>query len=83
MIRKLFIIACLLLITAQIASAQFIDVSPDQVKTPLQLNLKRIGSVKSRTTKEIEASRITVGCKTLNRDFAAWDNYKSYWSRLV
>ena len=63
-------------------SAQFIDTSPDRVKTPLQLELKRIGSLQPRTTTEIKSSRITVGCETLNRDLAVWDNYKAYLKPL-
>jgi hypothetical protein len=70
------------LFAAQPAVAQFIDVSPDRVKTPLVINMKRIGSVKPRSTTEIEASRITVGCETLDRDLAVWDNYKAYLKPL-
>lgn len=58
--------------------AQFIDTSIDRVKTPLQVNMKPIGSVKPRSAKEIQSSRITVGCETLDRDLAVWDNYKAY-----
>ena len=63
-------------------TGQFIDASPDRVKTPLQLNMKRIGSVKPRSTTEIEGSRITIGCETLDRDLAVWDNYKAYLKPL-
>ncbi len=59
-------------------SAQFIDTSMDRVKTPLEVKMKRIGSIKPRSTKEIASSRIAVGCETLDRDLAVWDNYKSY-----
>jgi hypothetical protein len=58
--------------------AQFIDTSIDRVKTPLKVNMKRIGSIKPRNAKEIQSSRITVGCETLDRDLAVWDNYKAY-----
>lgn len=64
------------------AVAQFIDTSPDRVKTPLQLGLKRIGSLQPRNTTEIQSSRITVGCETLDRDLAVWDNYKAYLKPL-
>lgn len=70
------------LFISSISLAQFIDTSPDRVKTPLQLNMKRIGTLKPRSTTEIEASRITVGCETLDRDLAVWDNYKSYLKPL-
>jgi len=65
-----------------IVSAQFIDTSPDRVMTPLQVNMKRIGSIKPRNTTEIESSRITVGCETLDRNLAVWDNYKAYLKPL-
>jgi hypothetical protein len=59
-------------------SAQFIDTSPDRVKTPLEVTMKRIGTIQPRSSKEIESSRITVGCETLDRDHTIWDNYKDY-----
>lgn len=71
-----------LLFSAAAASAQFIDVSPDRVKTPLRVAMKKIGSIRPRTTVEVEASRITVGCETLDRDLAVWDNYKAYLKPL-
>ncbi len=74
------IISCLLI--SHTLTAQFIDTSADRVKTPLRVEMKRIGTLKSRSTKEIESSRITVGCETLDRDLAVWDNYKAYLSPL-
>jgi len=58
--------------------AQFIDSSIDRVKTPLEVKMKRIGSIKPRSTKEIKSSRITVGCETIDRDHTVWNNYKDY-----
>jgi len=72
---------CILLMPA-LLSAQFIDVSPDRVRTPLQVNMKQIGSIKPRSTTEIESSRITVGCETIDRDLTVWDNYKTYLKPL-
>jgi hypothetical protein len=71
-----------ILFSTQAVSSQFIDVTPDRVKTPLQVNMKRIGSIKPRSTTDIEASRITVGCETLDRNLAVWDNYKYYLKPL-
>lgn len=70
-------IVFLLLISAP-AAAQFIDTSPHRVKTPLNVPMEQIGSLKPRNTTEIGSSRITVGCETLDRDLAVWDNYKAY-----
>lgn len=62
----------------EISSAQFIDTSADRVKTPLKVEMKRIGTIQPRSTKEIESSRLTVGCETIDRDHTVWDNYKDY-----
>ena len=66
----------------QNAAAQFIDASPERVKTPLRVNMKKLGSIKPRSTIEINSSRLTVGCETLDRDLAVWDNYKYYLKPL-
>ena len=71
-------VVLLVFFSAQISWAQFIDQSIDRVKTPLEVNMKRIGSIKPCSAKEIESSHITVGCETLDRDLAVWDNYKAY-----
>lgn len=62
--------------------SQSIDTSPDRVWTPLSIDLERIGTLKTRSTAEIKSSRITVGCETLDRDLAVWDNYKEYLAPL-
>lgn len=64
------------------ASGQFIDETAERVKTPLDVNLKRIGTIKPRSTMEIQSSRLTVGCETLDRDYTVWDNYKDYLPAL-
>jgi len=75
--KPIFLIILLLLVFGR-TRAQFIDSSIDRVKTPLQVNMKRIGSINPRSTKDIKSSRITVGCETLDRDHTVWDNYKDY-----
>ena len=44
--------------------------------------LKRIGTLKTRTAKEIRSSRWSVGCETLDRDYADWDQYKRFLGDL-
>jgi hypothetical protein len=58
--------------------AQFIDTANDRVKTPFSIPFKKIGTLKPRSTKDIEASRITVGCETLDRDLTDFKAYKAY-----
>lgn len=57
-----------------------IDTSPDRANTPLKLNpeLKRIGTVQPRSADEIAGSNWTLGCETLDRDFANFQEYKEY-----
>lgn len=62
--------------------AQFLDITNERVKTPLSISYKKIGTLKPRSTKEIESSRITVGCETLDRDFTDFNAYKSYLPAL-
>jgi len=40
--------------------------------------LVRLGQFKVRTSKEIKASSWSVGCETLDRDYADYENYKAY-----
>ena len=55
-----------------------IDTSPDRAKTPLNPGLKQIGTIKPRSANEIAGSHWTLGCETLDRDFADYQQYKEY-----
>ncbi len=55
-----------------------IDTSPDRAKTPLNPGLKQIGTLKPRSANEIAASNWMLGCETLDRDFADYQQYKEY-----
>jgi len=55
-----------------------IDASPDRVKTELNPGLKQIGTIKPRGANEIAGSNWTLGCETLDRDFADYQQYKEY-----
>jgi hypothetical protein len=78
-IKKVIIsILPLVLIFIHTSTAQFIVTAPDRVRTPLKVEMKRIGTIKPRSTQEIKSSRLTVGCETIDRDHVVWDNYKDY-----
>ncbi|MDZ4807732.1 MAG: hypothetical protein SGI96_05620 [Bacteroidota bacterium] len=62
--------------------AQKIDTSANRVITNLTINLPLIGSVKYRSTSEIENSNWIIGCETLDRDFADYNQYKEYIAPL-
>jgi hypothetical protein len=51
-------------------------------KPDIRFDLPYIGSVKWRSTEEIEASNWLLGCETLDRDYADYDQYKEYLSPL-
>ena len=59
-----------------------LDVSPDRVKTPLKVDMDRIGTLRPRSVGEIRGSNWTLGCETLDRDFAVFDEYKSFLAPL-
>jgi len=74
-------IVCLFLLQMFVqtnGSAQKIDTSANRVTTSLKINLPLIGSVKARSTNEIEGSNWLIGCETLDRDFADYNQYKEY-----
>jgi len=58
--------------------AQKIDTSANRVVTSFKTELPLIGSVKNRSTNEIESSNWIIGCETLDRDFADYNQYKEY-----
>lgn len=62
--------------------SQKIDTSKDRVKTDIKITLLYIGSVKSRSASVIESSNWLIGCETLDRDFADYDQYKEYIAPL-
>lgn len=59
-----------------------IDTSAERVESPLALNLTRIGTLRPRSVSEIRDSNWTVGCETLDRDFANFEEYKEYLAPL-
>ena len=64
------------------AHAQIIETSKDRVVTNLSVGLPYIGTVAARGTREIESSNWLLGCETLDRDFADYDQYKAFIAPL-
>ena len=56
--------------------------TPDRVKTPLKVEMRRIGTLQPRSVNEIHGSNWTLGCEVLDRDFANFDEYKDYLAPL-
>lgn len=55
-----------------------IDTSPNRAATPLDPGLKQIGVIKPRPAYEISGSNWTLGCETLDRDYADYRQYRQY-----
>ncbi|MDR2117042.1 MAG: beta-galactosidase [Planctomycetaceae bacterium] len=58
--------------------AQQIDTSADRVNVDLQIPLKKIGTLKQRNSNEVSASRWSLGCEVLDRDYTDYHSYKEY-----
>jgi Glycosyl hydrolases family 39 len=71
-----------LLMFGTVAQAQIIETSRDRVVTNLAVDLPIIGTVKSRSTDEIKSSNWLIGCETLDRDFADYEQYKTFIAPL-
>ena len=71
-------IAGTVVIGGHAAHAQIIETSKDRVVTNLNVDLPYIGTVKARSTDEIASSNWLLGCETLDRDFADYDQYKAF-----
>jgi hypothetical protein len=59
-------------------SAQVLDTSETRVQTTLNPGLKRIGTLTPRSVGEIAGQNWSLGCETLDRDFAKYDSFKDY-----
>lgn len=62
--------------------SQKLDASKERVKTDLKIAMPCIGTVGSRSTNEIGRSNWMIGCETLDRDFADYNEYKEYLAPL-
>lgn len=63
-------------------AAVSLDTSPDRVRTSLVIDMERIGTLRPRAVGEIHGSNCTLGCETLDRDFAIFDEYKAFLAPL-
>lgn len=63
-------------------SPSAIEKSRDRVVTNLSVPWPWLGTVRARRTDQIESSNWLIGCETLDRDFADYDQYKEYIAPL-
>ena len=59
-----------------------LSTSPNRVRTPLRIDLPLLGTLRPKSVAEIGRSNWTLGCETLDRDFADWDAYRDYLAPL-
>ena len=59
-----------------------IDASADRVKSPLAVDMKRIGTIRPRAASEIRDSNWTLGCETIERGYADFWQYADYIAPL-
>lgn len=55
-----------------------IDNTHDRVQTTLKPGLKRIGTLKPRTAREVGRSNLAIGCEMLDRDYGNFEQFKAY-----
>ncbi len=76
--KKWMGVAAVALVAAGAAAGPKLDASPDRVKTQIDPGLRRIGTIRPRSASEIAGSNWTLGCETLCRDYADYEEYKEY-----
>ena len=73
--------AFVLLVCAVAFSSQAaveLSTASDRVESPLRVNMRRVGTLAPRSVKDIRSSNWTIGCETLDRDYANFDEYKRF-----
>ncbi len=58
--------------------AQVIDNTPTRVQTSLNPGMPLVGTLVPKGVREIGTSRWTLGCETIDREYANYDSYKEY-----
>ncbi|MBM3862171.1 MAG: hypothetical protein FJ395_21310, partial [Verrucomicrobia bacterium] len=76
--QKNFCLAMAIAVCGAALAGPQLDTSPDRAKTPLAPGLKQIGTIKPRSANEIAGSNWMLGCETLDRGFADYQQYKEY-----
>ncbi len=80
--HSLIVVLTLFCCVNEFGYSQNLDTSKERVRIDLNIELPYIGTVKSRSANEIESSNWLIGCETLDRDYADYDQYKEYIAPL-
>ena len=76
--KKTCMMILFLAAVSTVCAAALPSVTPDRVKTPLVVDLPRIGTLAPRTAAEVGDSMWTIGCECLDRDFASFEEYREF-----
>ena len=79
-VKILFVICALFSANVLLATPK-VDTSNDRVKTKIVAPYKKLGVLKPKNVSQTK-NNITVGCETLDRDYANYDCYKEYLTHL-
>ena len=74
----LVFLGAILPLLADDSVAPMIDYTHDRVQTTLDPGLKRIGTIKPRSAREVGRSNLAIGCEMLDRDYGNFENFKAY-----
>lgn len=59
-----------------------LDLTPTRVQTEVSLDWDLVGTLEPKSVEDIPGDFWSLGCETLDRDLADWDNYKGYLKPL-
>ncbi len=82
MMKSMTIATVVLMASCSTFAKVSLSTAPERVRTPLNVGLKRIGTLRPRSVAEIRSSNWTLGCEVLDRDFANFDEYKEFLAPL-
>ncbi len=79
---KQIIMSVLVVLLATRAWTQVIDNTATRVQTSLEPGLTHLGTLAPKNVRQIETSRWTLGCETIDREYSDYNAFKAYLPAL-
>jgi hypothetical protein len=79
---KQIVLSILIVSLTPFGFAQVIDDTSSRVQTSLDPGLKHLGTLIPKNAREIETSRWTLGCETIDREYSDYNAFKEYLPAL-
>jgi hypothetical protein len=79
---KQIVVSVLLVLLSTRAWAQVIDNTSTRVQTSLEPGFTLLGTLVPRNVRQIETSRWTLGCETIDREYSDYNAFKEYLPAL-